>query len=91
MTNVTVLTPEFIAWFDKAKTIAGKILGVIEGKRYFKIVEKDGGVFAFIDKNNGDVLKPASWSAPAKHARGNIFAPDGGINCVGKYGIAYLR
>ena len=51
----------------------------------------DGSAYAFIDKSNGDVLKPASWNAPAKHARGNIFADDNGLNCCGPYGIAYLR
>ena len=34
---------------------------------------RDRSAFAFVDKKTGDVLKPASWSAPAKHARGNIF------------------
>ena len=28
-----------------------------------------GSVHAFIDKNTGEVYKPASWRAPAKHVR----------------------
>ena len=28
-----------------------------------------GSVTAFIDKNTGEVYKPASWNAPAKHVR----------------------
>ena len=28
-----------------------------------------GSVTAFIDKNTGEVYKPASWKAPAKHVR----------------------
>ena len=28
-----------------------------------------GSVHAFIDKNTGEVYKPASWKAPAKHVR----------------------
>ena len=54
------------------------------GKRYYKIVQqefetwekskyygqyRDGSVHAFVDKETGDVYKPASWSAPAKHIR----------------------
>lgn len=36
----------------------------------------------------GDLLKPASWKAPAKHARGNIFLPlEAGRGCQ----PAYLR
>jgi len=30
---------------------------------------KSGSVHAFIDKQTGEVYKPASWKAPAKHVR----------------------
>ena len=30
---------------------------------------REGSVTAFIDKNTGEVYKPASWRAPAKHVR----------------------
>ena len=30
---------------------------------------KSGSVHCFIDKNTGEVYKPASWKAPAKHVR----------------------
>jgi hypothetical protein len=52
---------------------------------------RDRSAFAFICKRTGDVLKPASWSAPAKHARGNIFDEHNGIGSIGPYGPAYLR
>ena len=57
---------------------------VYTGKRYYKIVQqefetwekskyygqyRDGSVHAFVDKETGDVYKPASWAAPAKHIR----------------------
>ena len=57
---------------------------VYTGKRYYKIVQqefetwekskyygqyRDGSVHAFVDKETGDVYKPASWAAPAKHVR----------------------
>lgn len=38
----------------------------------------------------GDIHKPASWSAPAKHARGNVFADDF-AKCLTAHGIVYLR
>lgn len=38
----------------------------------------------------GDIHKPASYQAPAKHARGNIFQENFN-NCIGPIGIAYLR
>ena len=60
------------------------------GKKYIRIVI-DKAAYAFIDTTNGDVLKPAGWSSPAKHARGNIFADDNGLDCCGFYGVAYLK
>ena len=48
------------------------------GRKYWKIVQKDidangkewsGGVHAFVDRNAGQVYKPASYKAPAKHVR----------------------
>lgn len=45
-------------------------------KRWIKIVNKRFGqtmVFCFVDPSNGDIYKPASWNAPAKGVRGNLF------------------
>ena len=51
------------------------------GKKYYKIVQmefdtfqnrneyREGSVHAFVDKETGQVYKPASWRAPAKHVR----------------------
>ena len=48
------------------------------GRKYWKIVQTDidangkvwsGGVHAFVDRNTGQVYKPASWKSPAKHVR----------------------
>ena len=30
---------------------------------------REGSVHAFVDKKTGQVYKPASWQAPAKHVR----------------------
>lgn len=38
----------------------------------------------------GDVMKAAGYKAPAKHARGNIFNTDGGMDGVCLYGARYL-
>ena len=50
-----------------------------EGKKYIKVVRetyddrtdtwRDTTVHAFVDSKTGDVFKPASWKAPAKHVR----------------------
>ena len=39
------------------------------GRKYWKINQNTGGVHAFIDRNTGEVYKPASWRGPAKHVR----------------------
>lgn len=65
------------------------------GRKYLRVVKRDdcggGSAWAFVDTTNGDVLKPASWKAPAKHARGNIYDAQNGLGSIGPYGPAYLR
>ena len=51
------------------------------GKKFYKIVQmnfdtfqnrneyREGSVHAFVNKQTGQVYKPASWQAPAKHVR----------------------
>ena len=51
------------------------------GRKYYKIMPrefdtfqdrnewKEGCVHAFVDKNTGEVYKPAGYNAPAKHVR----------------------
>ena len=60
------------------------------GSRYVKII-RDHSVHCFVDVATGDVLKPATFKAPAKHARGNIFDEHNGLGSMGPYGPAYLR
>jgi hypothetical protein len=46
------------------------------GRKYHKLIMETGGgsrsVHAFVDKKTGDVYKPASFKAPAKHVRFNL-------------------
>lgn len=58
-------------------------------KRYR--ISQNGSAFCFVDIATGDVLKAASWLAPAKHARGNIFDEHNGLSKIGPYGPQYLR
>lgn len=67
---------------------------VIKGRRYYKVITEDGGgrsVHCFVDTTDGAVLKAASWKRPAKHARGNIWNDDNGLEAVNVYGANYLR
>ena len=68
-----------------------------KGKKYVKIIRTQKGnptsasVFAFIDTTNGNILKPASYNAPAKHPRGNIYDRFNGLAQITPYGPQYLR
>lgn len=64
------------------------------GKRYAKIInntESQRSAHGFVDLANGDILKTASWSAPAKKARGNIFSEQVGMEAIDQHGfVRYL-
>lgn len=82
------------ALIDESGGRSSTVLEFENGKRYVKVWSGSQGnrsVWCFIDKTNGDVLKAASWKAPAKHARGNIYDPDNGMKNITIYGPAYLR
>jgi hypothetical protein len=78
-------------------TLAEPVLAFNLGQRYARVIRKDstasagGSAYCFIDLTNGDVLKAASWKAPAKGARGNLADAHGGLKAVGQYGAIYLR
>jgi len=65
-------------------------LSTMYGRRYVRIVRHDLGpsrsAHCFIDRTNGDVLKAASWKAPAKNfARGNIYTGNAGVTEYGAH------
>jgi hypothetical protein len=76
------------------------VLSVSKGRRYDKIIAEDileaaGSsnskmVWGFVDKTNGDILKPEGWKKPAKHNRGNIF-DDNPMLFIGPHGPVYME
>ena len=58
------------------------LLSLVAGRKFVKVIH-DNSVWGFIAKKDGehkglpmkkgDVFKPASWKAAAKHVRGSIF------------------
>jgi len=80
---------DYAAWQGADTEIGQKMirefnesLDVIDGNKYLKVVN-DGRVHSFICKRDmgkftaGDVLKAASWAAPARNfARANLFQGD---------------
>jgi hypothetical protein len=72
------------------------------GKRYIKLLacEKDpisgadrpgGSVHSFVEIATGDIFKPATYKAPAKHARGNIYRGNGAEALTDVGSVRYLR
>lgn len=73
------------------------------GRKFIKLLrtesnpetgEKQGQtmVHSFVEIETGDILKAATFKAPAKHARGNIWDADAGRSSMTAAGhIAYLR
>jgi hypothetical protein len=85
------LAEEIAVAYRKAHfpTLGDPSMSIEKGSRYARIVRTDGQrsvVHCFVDLTNGDVLKAASWKAPAKHARANLNDADGGASRLGPYG-----
>lgn len=63
---------------EELKNGDGSINYVIEsGRKYHKVVMVTGNnegrsVHCFVDKQTGEIYKPASWNAPAKKVRFNL-------------------
>ena len=67
-----------------------------KGRKFVRIVRSDDSgsrsVHSFVERATGNVLKAAGWKAPAKHSRGNIWAPDTGRGAIDSTGFTvYLR
>ncbi len=67
------------------------------GSKFIRVVLTDIGsnhssrVFCFIEKATGNVLKSATYKAPAKGVRGNILAHDPSKYGVNTYGANYFQ
>lgn len=89
-----IAVEERLAETYKDSTTANPSIEILEGSKNWKFVETVYGsrsVHSFINRETGDILKPATWNAPAKHARGNIFDADCGRGALTAYGIRYLK
>ena len=81
---------------DFPKELRKTIASSKGGRKYVRIVVVDssgvaGSVHCFINKENGDVLKAAGWTTPAKGARGNIYDDNNGLARMSPYGAGYNR
>ena len=66
-------------WSNNGKTLdlslkpGRKFIKVVEGTRVWGFVAKVDGTHKGVPMLKGDILKAATWRAPAKHSRGSIF------------------
>ena len=63
------------------------------GSKYVKVVSISGGgsrsVHCFVEKANGNILRAASWKAPARNfVRGNVYDQESYINRVRWTGVS---
>lgn len=88
-----VLVPEVLQNYVRVwkRSITEHTAGERRGSAYAFIALRDNQTNALGVVKRGDVMKPASWKVPAKHARGNLFDATGGLGQVGAYGPAYLK
>ena len=73
------------------------------GRKYAKLLRTESNVetgepqgqrcvHSFVNKATGEILKAASYSAPAKHARGNVYSDDHGAHALTDCAhVKYLR
>jgi hypothetical protein len=72
------------------------------GRRYVKLERTESDpktgenrgqrfVHSFVEKATGDIFKPATYRAPAKHARGNIYRGNGADALDDAANVRYLR
>lgn len=93
------------AHFDRNDyTFAIPVIEIAKGgRKYAKLIQTEddpetgerraysSSVHSFVEKATGDIFKPASFKAPAKHARGNIYRDNGRNSMNDAAHVKYLR
>lgn len=77
------LQPEYLQ-FD----LGSKYIRIWKGSSCWGFISRSNGMYKGVPVNQGDLLKPATFKAPAKHSRGNII--DGTADYT-IYGPNYLK
>lgn len=60
---------------EKLESLSGCRVDLLKGRKYVKVVIDNGTqrtVHSFVEKNTGNLYKPADWNAPAKGVRYNV-------------------
>ena len=104
--KINLDSPELLSWLDRWRGLIAAewqargyshhmpTISVEETKvpNRLRVLYDKTSVGAFIDRDTGDILYPKNFTSPAKHARGNLFAEDGGRGAIASaYGIRTLK
>jgi hypothetical protein len=80
-----------VPFVETASRRGPKYVKLFRGETHTGNEPRIGSIHAFVNIETGDIYKPASTKAPAKHARGNIYE-NAGRACLTEAGfVAYLR
>ena len=75
-------------WKPVIVEVGNKFIRIWHGTSCWGFISRVDGDLKGSPIKKGDLLKPASWKAPAKHARGNIID---GTARYGVYGPEYIK
>jgi hypothetical protein len=81
--SLTNLKPELLT-----VDVGRKFIRLWKGTSCWGFISRVDDVLKNAPIKKGDLLKPATWKAPAKHARGNIME---GTAQWGVYGPSYIK
>mgnify|MGYP003647708480 CR=1 FL=1 len=77
-----------VAWKPLTYKKGKKFIKIISGTSVWGFVSMFDGYHDQVPVKVGDLLKPAGWSRPARHSRGNIFS---GTAAFTQYGPVYIK
>ena len=82
--RIQQLINALMSWHKARYTHFERNYSLVEGKKYYKLIEEGSGVHAFIDKATGGLYKPASFRAPAKYVRYQLLDDASFQDCLSK-------
>jgi len=75
-------------WRELTVDVGNKFIRLWDGTTCWGFISRVDGDLKGAPIKKGDLLKPATWKAPAKHSRGNIID---GTAQYGVYGPSYIK
>ncbi len=80
-----------VPYVETASRRGAKYVKLWRGETHTGSEPRIGSIHAFVEIATGDIFKPASTKAPAKHKRGNIYENAGRDSMTAAGHVAYMR